>query len=87
MCDIPGLFDYGRVPRADEVLDVSPSRTVDLRPVRLAHVQKVRPQPADGVLGDIRERLTYGGTEHEGADGLIDAGHVTVAERFGFDAF
>lgn len=84
--DLPALIDFGGIPHADEVLDVSSFRTVDLRPVRLAYVQEVWPEPADRILGDVRERLTYGGTEHKGADGLIDTGHITVAESFRFDA-
>lgn len=87
MWDLPALVDFSCIPRAGEVLDVSPSRTVNLRPVRPAYVQEVWPQPANGILGDIRERLTYGGTEHKSADGLIDTGHITVAEWFWFDAF
>lgn len=78
---LPGLIHYLRIPATGEVLDVSSIGAVDRLPVRLTHVQEVRPQPADRVLADVGEGLAHGGTEQERADCFVDAGDIAVAER------
>lgn len=83
----PALVDPGGVSAADKVFDVLPDGTVNLTPVGSAHVQEVRPEAADGVLGDVGERLAHGGTEQEGADSLVNAGQVAAEGGFGSDAF
>lgn len=55
-------------------------------PVRLAHIQEVRPEPADGVLGDVSQRLAHGGPEQEGTDGFVNRGNIAAEGGFGFDA-
>lgn len=82
----PALVDLGGVSVADKVFDVLPGGAVDLTPVGLAHVQEVRPEAADGVLGDVGERLTHGGAKQEGADGLVNTGHIAAEGGFGPDA-
>lgn len=79
----PALVDLGGVPAADKVFDVLPGGAVNLTPVWPAHVQEVGPQAADGVLGDVGERLAHGGAKQEGADGLVNAGHVAAEGGFG----
>lgn len=75
-----------RVSSAGEVFDVSPCRAVDQFPFGSAHIQEVRPKPADRILGDVRQRLAHGGTENEGADGFVNAGNVAAERRLGLDA-
>lgn len=40
-----------------------------------ANVEKVRPQPADGVFGDIRSQLRAGSAEQENADDFVAFPH------------
>lgn len=82
----PALVGHPLVSGAGEGFNILPQRTVDGLPVRLAHVQEVRPQPANGVLGDVGQRLAHGGPEQEGAHGFVNAGNIAAKGGFGFDA-
>lgn len=44
------------------------------------------PEAADGVLGNVGERLAHGGAKQEGADGLVNTGHIAAEGGFGSDA-
>ena len=83
---LPALVDLGCVSAACEVFDIIPQWTVDLVPVGLADVQEVWPEPADGVLGDVGQRLAHGGTKEKGADGFVNRSNVAAERRLGFDA-
>lgn len=86
-CHPPALVGHPLVSGAGELFDVHPQRAVDELPVGLAHVQEVGPEAADGVLGDVGQRLAHGGAEQEGTDGFVNGGRVAAEGRFGLDAF
>ena len=81
---LPGLVHHGGVSSAGEVLHISPRLAVDAAPLEVAHSQEVRPQPTNGVLGDVRQRLVGGSPKQEAAHGLVDSGHVGDPRGFGF---
>lgn len=78
---LPGLVDQKTFPRAGEVLHVPSSPAVDVFPDRLANSQEVWPQTADGVFGDVRQRLADGGSEHVAAHGLVDTRQIPGPRR------
>lgn len=82
----PALVDLGGISAADKVFDVLPGGAVNLTPVGPADVQEVWPEAADGVLGNVGERLAHGGAKQEGADGLVNTGHIAAEGGFGSDA-
>lgn len=83
---LPGLVHQELFPSAGEVLHVAASLAVDAVPRRLAHGEEVWPQAADGVLGDVRQGLAGGRSEHVAAHCFVDARHVLGPRRLVLDA-
>lgn len=60
----PAFIDDDWISGAREVLNIT-RFTVNEAPVWVTHGQKVRPQSADGVFGDIGQRLAQRRSKHE----------------------
>lgn len=76
--DLPALIGQCLVSSAGELFDINSCRTVDEFPVRFAHIQEVRPEPANRILGYVGQRLAHGGTEEEGTDGFVNRGDIAA---------
>lgn len=82
----PALIDHCRISLAGEVLNIVSYWTVDFCPIRPADIQEVWPEPADGILGYVGQRLAHGGTKQKGAYSFVHTGNVAAKRRLGFDA-
>lgn len=76
----PSLIDLCLFSLAREILNVTQT-AVDPRPVRLAHSEEVRAQPAYGVLGNVRQRLASSCSKNEGPDGFVNSGYVVISDK------
>lgn len=65
---------------ASEVLDVAQA-AVYPRPVGLAHSNEVRAQPADGVLGNVCQRLASSCPKNEGPNAFVNSGYVVISDK------
>lgn len=73
----PAFIGDLRISSAGEVLDI-PQSAVDEAPVRFADGQEVRSQAADGVFGDVGQRLAQRRSEHEGSHGLVHTHYIFI---------
>lgn len=84
--DLPALIGHRLISSAGEVFDINSHRTVDGSPVRFAHIQEVRPEPANRILGYVSQRLAHGSTEEEGTNGFVNRGDIAAERGLRFDA-
>lgn len=82
----PGFINQKLLSTAGEVLDVSTSFTVDSVPCWFTHSQEVWPQTADGVLSDVRQRLTSSCSEQIAPHHFVDTGHILCPQRLVLNA-
>lgn len=83
---VPGFIDQELVSCAGEVLNVSSSFAVDGIQRRFAHGQEVWPQAADGVLGDVCQRLASTSSKQVAPHRFVDTRHVLGSQGMVLDA-
>lgn len=75
----PAFIDDDWISCACEVFNIT-RFTINEAPVRFTHSQEVRPQSADGVFGDVGQRLAQRRSKHERSHGLVHTRYILITE-------